>query len=173
MYSVNKCNKLSRFNRNGFFVNSLFSHKLFPLLDLEYIKLDCMATYPNYKQKMTTAIFPITQRCPDSIVALGIILNKAKKERLNTIKITYNDSIYYIFHRKEYVEEAKLYAYLIMNFTNAKTNKEKVISSYTGMLLRNENEGAIRGYYIHRYLYGRGLIPLPTNVQADKGWPSA
>lgn len=167
MYSVQKCNKLSTFDKDGFYSKSLFTHKLFPLLTLENIKLDCMATYPTYKRKIAETIFPTTQRCPDSIVALGTILKKAKDAHLHIIELPYKDTDYYIFHRKGDADRAALYAYLIVKFTEAKTNSEKALLSYCALLLRDEDKAGIRGYYIHQYLYGRGLIPLPINIKRE------
>ena len=156
-----ECDNFTSFKRDGR-LTKYYGHPLLRYVNNAYITLLCIIKSNIYK--ISNISFPIIRQCPTSVFHIATILKLAEKNKLNVVKKKYDiDSFSLCFHKKENELLAKLNVYFGVLSLKDKKNIDLIILSI--MLIRNNKSSDIRGRYIHQYLYNRGVISLPKDVQ--------
>lgn len=162
MYLTKKeCNDYSKFKRDGR-LTQYYGHPLLRYINNSYIILLCLIK--NNVYKTINIGFPIYNTSEQSLFYIANIFKLAEKSKLNIVKKRYNKEMFGLcFHKKENEINAKLNVYLtVLLFKNMK-DEELII--FSNMLIRNTKSNEIHGRYMHRYLYGDGIILLPKDVK--------
>lgn len=163
--TIKECKSYSLFKRDGRFTK-YYGHPLLRYLGSAHIALLCMTKNIN-NIKVIGIQFPLTRQCPTTLIHIATILKQAEKNKLHIIKRKYDtETVKLTFHRKDAVENAKLYVYLdYIGMTSHYLIKNINLIKLAGFLIIGYKDSDIRGYNIHNYLYNRGFIPLPKDVQ--------
>lgn len=160
----NECKNYSRYKRDGR-LTKYYGHPLLRYITHGQIILLCLIKNDSYKA--IDLLFPLVKQCPTSVLHILNILKEAEKNKLNIIKKIYDNNTFGLcFHRKKNEKLAKLHVYF--NFCGLKDQylkKDVNLIIMANMLIRGDNASDIRGRYLHHYLYNRGFIPLPKDVQ--------
>lgn len=160
----NECKNYSIYKSDGR-LTKYYGHPLLRYITHTQIILLCMTKSDNYK--VVNIVFPLTKQCPTSINHVATILKLAEKSKFHVIKKRYeSDTFGLCFHKKENESTAKLNVYLdLCGLRDQQLKKNINLIIMANMLIRGDKASNIRGRYLHHYLYDRGFIHLPKNIQ--------
>jgi hypothetical protein len=154
------------YNRDGT-LTKFYGHPLRRYLLSNQIELLCIVSGVT-KIKFIDIGFPLVNQCNDSLSYISQILKIAEKKKIYSFKyfIEPNSFILYFFKNKVDEVNTKLDIYFTINCINTvKINKREYLKAvFSRLLIKNKSWSDIRGNYLHRYLYNKSIIPLPSDV---------